>query len=129
MVVVSHLLIVEALLRRVDRFWDDRETLKGPGPAQDQQGNQSHGFVHPVTRVRSSVRCETLNRCEANGAAPLFSVWGALTCERSLPRQSWKANRGREQSSAVRRARTRLAADSLSHQSSSGTSINQYLFS
>lgn len=64
--VVSYLVIAEVRLRRVDRFWDEGEPLEGPGPAQDQQANQSRGFVHPVARVCSSVRCETLNRCEAN---------------------------------------------------------------
>lgn len=92
---MSYLLIAEVLLRRVDGFWDEREPLEGPGPAQDQQANQSRGFVHPVARVRSSVRRQMLNGCEAlrqhlsshSGGADLWF------CVHSLPQHSWKTNK------------------------------------
>lgn len=35
---------IKVLLRGVERIWEHRERLKGPGQSQDQQGNQNHRF-------------------------------------------------------------------------------------
>lgn len=59
---VAHLGLVKVLLCGVKRIWEHRVPLEGPGPPQDQEGNQSHCFVHPVSLpVHLSLKPEALS--------------------------------------------------------------------
>lgn len=82
----THQAQVKVLLRWVGGFWEDRETLDGPGQSQDGQRNQRNYVLHPVSlSVHSCLKhwiskkkpCLTLQR--GTGHRPMCTVAHACT--------------------------------------------------